>query len=601
VTARKAARLVRADEATVCDMLLALADDDPGRVALRAAGREWTRGELATAVGEAALALRERGVRPGDTVVLQAQRSAGSVIATLAVLRAGAAVAPLGEWSAASARIRAAIVDLAPRLTIADEPDVPSATPLSAVTGFAEAHADEPGPLPSTDDLAYILHTSGTSGRPKAVPVPHRALADRLTWGQRLYPLGADDVVLHWAAPIFDFALWEMLAPLCFGATLVVAPEDAAAEPALLGKILKAERVTCVHFVPSLLDEFIASGEAGSLGGVRYVFSGGEALPAELARDLLQTTRARVFNQYGPTEACIDCTAWEIAASDLEGSSVPVGHPQGGTRARVLDEKLREVPDGEIGMLYLGGTCLAWGYHGAGGQTAAAFVPDPSASVSGARLYRTGDRVRRGADGVLEFIGRDDRQVKIRGIRIELGEVEAALRRHPGIRQAAVIATVDEARATQIAAHLVAGARPPAPAEIRRFLTQWLLPAAIPDKYAFHPELPRTTTGKLDWQALAGLTAAAPGAQAELAREATETEQRLIALWTELMKVHRVGLTDDFFDIGGHSLLAMKMLARIWAAFHVRLPARVIFDAPTIASLAVAVDRAVAEAAAADR
>jgi amino acid adenylation domain-containing protein len=604
VTTRPAAGAVHAGgPRTACDMLRALAQEDPGHAALRAGGDEWTRAELAAAVDEAALVLRERGVRVGDPVAIQAPRSAGSVIATLAVLQLGAAVAPLGARSTASPRTREAISALAPRLTITDDFDgLPSVIPLPEVAGCARHSASgrpvtSASPGPSLDDLAYVLHTSGTTGRSKAVLVPHRALTDRLAWGQLLYPIGPDDVVLHWAAPVFDFAFWELLAPLCFGATVIVAPEEAVAEPALLGKIIRDERVSCVHFVPSLLEDFLTSGVGECLGGVRYLFCGGETLSPALARDLLKVTPGQVFNQYGPTEACIDCTAWEVSLRDVAASVIPIGRPRGNACTRVMDEMLCDVPAGDIGTLCVGGTGLAWGYLGAGAETAEAFFPDPCADVPGARLYRTGDRVRERADGVLEFIGRADRQVKIRGVRIELDEVETVLRRHPKISQAAVVERGGDGDGTRIIAHLVSFGGAVVVDELRAFLASWLPAAAIPDGFSFNDELPRLVSGKLDRQAVASLSAESAGTgrdvPAEREGEATETEQRLMALWAKLMKVDRVRLADDFFDIGGHSLLAMRMLARIWVAFHVRLPTRVIFDAPTVASLAAAIDHAV--------
>lgn len=596
------------EPSTVWDLLAARAHRDGRSIALRAGGEEWTLAELATAVDATASTLWEHGVRAGDKVVLHAARSVGAVITTLAVLRLGAAVAPLGGQASADAWAREAAAALAPRIVVTDDlAAFPAAIPLPDVADLGHASR---GPLavpPAVaGDLAYVLHTSGTTGRPKAVPVPHRALLGRLLWGQRLYPLGPGDVVLHWAAPVFDFAFWEVLAPLCFGATVVVSPEEAVAEPLLLGAIIENERVSCVHFVPSLLADFLAGGAGESLRAVRLVFYGGEALPPALARELATIVPGRMFNQYGPAEAGIDCTAWEISASDAWAPVVPIGLPRGDASTRVMDDSLREVPPGTAGTLYVGGSGLAWGYLGSGAQTAESFVPDPSAAEPGARLYRTGDRVRRRSDGVLEFLGRADRQVKVRGVRIELAEVEAALRRHPGIRHAAVTSETHADGRVRITAHLVARTDLVDPAELRRFVAAWLRAAAIPSHFVYHAEFPRLASGKVNLGALAGQPAAltgegrdVPGGQGRqrvptrkpgTSREATHTERQLMALWADLMKIDHVRASDDFFDLGGHSMLAMRMVARIWVTFRVRLSARAIFDAPTVAALAAVID-----------
>ena len=589
-----------------------LLEGDPGRLVLRAGGDQWTSARLASAIDAGVGILRAHGLGRGDVVALRAERSAGSVVAALAVFGAGCVLAPMGGASAAGERVRQALRALAPRLVIADQPDdaavaVPSAAMLP-VDQFARAR--RPGSAPggghrpdrqvSAVDLAYILHTSGSTGSPKPVMVPHSALAHRLAWGQRLYPLGHRDVVLHWAEPTFDFSLWELLAPLCFGACAVIAGQDVMAEPARLAETIVSERVTCAHFVPSLLADFIASGRAGALRDLRYIFCGGETLTPALARTLREATRARIFNQYGPTEACVDCTAWELTDADIEGARIPIGRPGDGVAVRVLDDELHEAAAAAPGLLYVGGDGLAWGYRGSGAGTAQAFVPDPHGAVPGARLYRTGDRALVRADGVVEFLGRVDDQVKVRGVRTEFAEVEAALGRHPLVRQAAVTAATDEVHGTRIVAHVVAGPAPPAVADLRRHLAKWLNAAAIPGRFVFHSELPRLATGKVDRRRLeraAGeepASCASPTATDPPATEQLATEHRLAAIWRELLKADAVGRDDDFFELGGHSLLAMRMLARTRAAFGIRLPASVIFDSPTLASLANAIDDAVA-------
>jgi amino acid adenylation domain-containing protein len=560
--------------------------------------RELSYGELATIADRAVTGLRQRGVSPGDLVAICAGRSVELVVAVIATLGLGAAVLPLHQRSG-PARMRQALAAAAPRIVLADAAHrdlVPGAADLAELTTEATDGADERAPAGATSQsLAYVLQTSGSTGVPKAVMVPHSALANRLRWGQSTYPLSSDDTVLHLATPVFDFAFWEILAPLCHGATVLIAPEGIEAEPRSLARFLAEEKVTCAHFVPSLLAEFFEEAGDDALACLRYLFCGGEVLPVSLAARLSRLGTVRVFNQYGPAEATIDCTAWELPATGPVGTTVPIGEPITGCSAYVLDERLRLVADGDIGMLYVGGAGVAWGYLGDAARTAEAFLPDPFSEFSGARLYSTGDRVRRLPGGPLEFVGRVDEQIKIRGVRIEPGEVEQALAAHPAVELAAVIVTTEHGQ-SRLAAHFTPTGAIVSAAELREHLGELVPAAAVPQDIHAHRSLPRLPSGKIDRSALIGFQTTQVGIGGGDPGPRTPTEVELSGIWKKLLKTDTIRRDDDFFACGGHSLLAMRLMARMRAAFGVRLPARSVFGAPTLGQLAELIDRAKAEA-----
>ncbi|MBZ4321267.1 non-ribosomal peptide synthetase [Streptomyces huiliensis] len=582
------------------DLIRQTSAHQPDAVALTDGTRRFTYAELIAAAARAARLLRDAGIRPGDTVALCSARSADQVPALVGILAAGAAVAPFDVRQAAAA-VRENVARLAPAAVLADAEGAALFPDALRLDGLSSADrgpdpAEPPGPGP--EDLAYVLHTSGSSGRPKPVQVPHSAVQNRFLWGQSRYPIGPDDTVVHWGSLVFDCSFWVVLAPLCFGATLLVAPEGAEADPRELAALMDRHRVTVMHSVPSLLREFTAEGGAGALASLRYLLIAGERLPGDLIRRVLELTGARIFNQYGPTETCIDVLTHEIGPGDEALDAMPIGRPLDGVHAVIADETGVPVPVGTPGELLMGGACVAWGYAGAAAATAERFVPDPYGSPGG-RLYRTGDLVRERPDGALEFLGRVDHQVKIRGVRVEPSDVEHALLLHPEVDQAAVVAVEDPRRGgVRLAAHLVTGERTPDDAALRRFLAQRLVSAAIPETYRRHRSLPRLTSGKIDRLELARQAAQdppAPDGEPPYQAPRTETERAVARIWQDLLRVERVGRDSDFLSLGGQSLLAMRMIARVRAGFRVRLSARTVFDAPTVARFAAVVDAAVTE------
>ncbi|GAB7051366.1 hypothetical protein JCM9534A_64920 [Catenuloplanes indicus JCM 9534] len=546
---------------TVVDRLIEAARAHPYAIALLPdGGVPVTYAELSRSAAALARALRNRGVAPGDVVGVRIPRGPELVIALWGVLRAGAAYLPI-DPDHPDERAELLRADAGARLVLgADDVRAWSAGPAADL------------PPPSPDLPAYVIYTSGSTGRPKGVRVPHRALTNRLEWMQAAFRLGDGDAVLQKTPATFDVSVWEFFWPALAAAPLVIARPGGHRDPGYLAALIRRARVTVAHFVPSMLREFAATPAAGSCASLRLLVTSGEALAADLAtatRGLLP--HAELHNLYGPTEATVDVTAWHVTGDD-----VPIGRPVWNTRAYVLDRRLRPVPDGVPGELYLAGVQLADGYLGRAALTAERFVADPFAR--GERLYRTGDLARWRPDGALDFLGRTDHQVKVRGLRIEPGEVEAALAALPGIAAAVVVAHGD-----RLAAYVTpADERHLAPAALRAALAGTLPEYLIPSTFTVLAELPLTTSGKVDRRALPDPASAPAGAEAPRGLG----EEVLSGVFADLLGVDRVGAEDDFFALGGHSLLAVRLVARLRTVFGVQLALHDVFDAPTVRTLA---------------
>ncbi|MET0399300.1 MAG: amino acid adenylation domain-containing protein, partial [Longimicrobiaceae bacterium] len=566
----------------------------PEAVAVAFGGETLTYAELERRANRLANHLRRLGVRAEDRVGICLERSPELPVAMLAVLRAGGAYVPLDPGYPAG-RLAMMLEDSGVRVLLTERAleDRLQAHPAAVVLldaarePIAEESSDLPPVASDGEQTAYVIYTSGSTGTPKGVAVPHRALANHMGWMQRAFPLAADDRVLQKTPAGFDASVWEFWAPLLAGATLVMAPPGVHRDPTELARVVERERVTVLQVVPSLLGAMLEAGGLERCGTLRRLFCGGEALPAEAAARARALTGAEVVNLYGPTEACIDAASHVFAGGD-SGAMVPIGRPVDNVAARVLDVRGAPVPVGVPGELYLGGAQLARGYLGRPELTAERFVPDAFADVPGARAYRTGDRVRWLADGTLEFLGRIDQQVKVRGFRIEPGEVEAALRAHPAVGDAVVAARPDGTHGGTrlVAYHLPAsGAARPSSAELRAWLRERLLEPMVPSAFVALETLPLTPGGKVDRRALPDPEPVGPGA-AEPVPPSTPVEEILAGIWAELLHVAGVGIHDDFFALGGHSLLGTRVVSRVRDALGVELPLRALFEEPTIAGLA---------------
>ncbi|MFE0673058.1 amino acid adenylation domain-containing protein [Streptomyces sp. NPDC058867] len=553
-------------EATLPELFRAQAARTPDATALIGGEQRLTYAELDARVEHTAKVLAGMGVGPESTVGVALPRSTELVVALLAVHRAGGAYLPL-DPGLPPERLAFTLDDASPVLVVQDAlPEGPEAE------------------LPSRYDPlspAYVIYTSGSTGRPKGVAVPHAGIANRLLWMQHTYRLTAEDRVLQKTPAGFDVSVWEFFWPLVTGAALVVAPPDSHREPARLAELIREHAVTTVHFVPSMLQQFLEEPAAARCTGLRHVMCSGEALPAPVAERFHELLPARLHNLYGPTEASVDVTATEVPAQERP---VTIGRPVWNTRAYVLDAALRPVPPGVAGELYLAGVQLARGYLRRPGLTAERFVPDPH-GAPGTRMYRTGDLARWTADGRLDFLGRTDDQVKIRGIRVEPGEVAMVLARHPSVGHAVVVA-----RDQRLVAYLIPSPEATAdPAELRVHCAAVLPEHMVPAAFVTLDALPLTPNGKLDRAALPAPDFTAEGTVG--GRPRTPREEILCALFADALGLPRVGVDDDFFALGGHSLLAMRLTARIRAALGAEVALRTVFDARTVARLAARLDR----------
>jgi amino acid adenylation domain-containing protein len=612
----------RPADTPVHELFAASAARTPDAPAISFRGTTVTYAELERGANFLAHRLRALGVGPESRVGLLLERSPELVAAMLAVLEAGGAYVPLDpEYPAervaymladsgatvllTSEHLLGALPEFGGEIVVVDEAPSPPG-PLSPASGRkgendgsenADALSHSRTFALSHSQLAYLIYTSGSTGTPKGVAVPHGALAAQIAWMQRAFPLDAADRVLQRTPFSFDASVWEIWAPLAAGATLVMAEPGEHREPARLARLMAAGRVTVAQFVPTLLGALLEE-ELSACTAVRRVFAGGEALPAELAARAGAALGAEVVNLYGPTEVCINATSHVFAADG--GAAVPIGRPVDHVRAYVLDRDGEPVSVGVPGELYLGGVQVARGYLGRPGTTAGSFVPDGLSGEAGARLYRTGDRVRWLPGGVLEFLGRVDQQVKLRGFRIEPGEVEAVLRGHPGVADAVVDVRGDGAGERRLVAWLVpsGGGAAPDAAELRGWMRGRLPEHMVPSAFAALEALPLTPSGKTDRRALPDPERASAGDAYVAPR--TPTEERLAAAWADVLRAGRVGVRDSFFDLGGHSLLATQVVSRVRASFGVELLVADLFLNPTVESLARRVDGLLAAGAPAD-
>ncbi|MBB4685798.1 non-ribosomal peptide synthetase [Amycolatopsis jiangsuensis] len=536
-------------------------------------------GELDARAERLAGSLRRHGVGPDVVVGVAVPRSIELVLALLAIHRAGGAYLPIDPDHPA-ARNDYVLRDARPALVLSNE-DFTAPVPVHKFT--ADGVLDAPGKAtetaqPRPEHTAYVIYTSGSTGKPKGTVVSHQAIVNRLCWMQDTFGLTAGEPVLQKTPSGFDVSVWEFFWPLITGATLVVAEPGGHRDPAYLAKVIQDERITTVHFVPSMLRAFLAEPAAARCTSVRRVLCSGEALPRELADQALSTMDAELHNLYGPTECAVDVT-WTKVESDAR--PVPIGAPVWNTTCHVLDARLRPVPPGVPGELYLGGVQLARGYLARPALTASRFVAAPG----GARLYRTGDRARWTAEGQLEFLGRVDDQVKIRGQRIELGEIESVLTTHPDVTSAAT--AVWDGR---IAAYVVSrpGAEP-AEATLLAHAAETLPDHMVPTVVLRLDELPLNPNGKLDRGRLPEPDfGTRTGSQAPR----TPRESLFVDLFAELLRLPSAGAEDSFFALGGDSILSLQLVSRARDAGLLVTP-RQVFERQTPAGLAE-----VAEAAA---
>ena len=562
----------------------------PGAEAVRHDGLSLTYDALNRRANRLAHLLRRHGVDRNVLVGVAMERSLDLVVALLATLKAGGAYVPLDPGLPA-ARLAAIVEDALPPvlLTHGSVPGLLPAVncPVLAMEDLEAQLAAEPDGDPAVavdgEDLAYVIFTSGSTGRPKGVMNVHAALRNRLLWMQDAYRLDTSDRVLQKTPFSFDVSVWEFFWPLMTGATLVVARPGGHRDSAYLAATVRAEGITTLHFVPSMLQLFLQEPPEMS-AGLRRVFCSGEELPRALQDRFLDRYPAQLHNLYGPTEAAIDVTAWHCRP-EPGLRPVPIGRPIANTRMYVLDRHDRPVPVGVPGELHIGGRGLARGYLGRPDLTAERFIEDPF--VPGARLYRTGDLARFRDDGALEFLGRLDHQVKLRGLRIELGEIEAVLAQHEDVREAVVVAREHAPGDVRLAAYTTAaGPTPPAAGDLAAHLREHLPEYMVPASFTALDALPLTPSGKTDRKALPEPQTDRPDLRTRFVAPKDGLEHTLAGMWRGLLGVEHVGVRDNFFDLGGHSLLMAEFRTGLAADLGHELTMVELFQHPTIGSLA---------------
>ena len=555
----------------------------PQAVAVKAGEHTLSYQQLNERANRLAHHLRDSGVRPDARVGICVERGLDMVVGLFAILKAGGAYVPL-DPAYPPERIAYMLHDSAPVVVLAQSATRSLLGDVAVVDLDHSTWQHQPAINPQVPDLiaqhaAYVIYTSGSTGQPKGVINEHAGVVNRLLWMQDAYSLKAHDAVLQKTPFSFDVSVWEFFWPLFTGARLVMARPEGHKDPAYLCEVIAAEQITTLHFVPSMLDVFLAHGDVSQAAGLVRVMCSGEALPGSLVRRFKQQLPGiGLYNLYGPTEAAVDVTAWNCARPEVPDNT-PIGKPIANTRLYVLDGQLQPVPLGVVGELFIAGVQVARGYLNRPELTAERFLDDP---FTPGRMYRTGDLGRYLPDGTLEYLGRNDDQVKIRGLRIELGEIQARLIEHPAVKDAVVVA-----RDQRLVAYYTG-----APTDIeslRAQLLQHLPDFMVPALFMHLDALPLSPNGKLDRKALP-----APGMDALQVREYAapegDTEILLAQLWAELLKVERVGRHDNFFELGGHSLLAVSLIGRLRQE-GMEADVRGLFEQPTLAGYAAMTER----------
>jgi amino acid adenylation domain-containing protein len=551
--------------------------------------------ELDRRANQLAHRLVQLGVRPDSIVGICAERSLEMVIGALGVLKAGAAYLPL-DPEAPVQRISYILHDAKIVVTLSQERFRASLPSDMAVVSLDEGdwynESQERLNVPvSPDNLAYVIYTSGSTGEPKGASIEHRAISNNLLWMQENWPIGPGDHVLQKTPFTFDVSVKEIFWPLLAGAQVVMAQPGGHRDPEYLRQVIARREITVTHFVPSMLQLFLAGKQGAEGEHLRLVMCGAETLPVGLQDQFFQSLSADLLHLYGPTEAAIAVTGL-LCERGVKYERVPLGRAMPYCQLYVLDKYLQPVPIGVPGELYIGGFPLARGYLDRPEETASKFVPNPFGNQPGSRLYRTGDLARYRDDGMLEYLGRIDFQIKLRGLRIELGEIEAVIRRHPDVRDAVAVVREDEPGDKRLVCYITPNSEHIlAPQELREYLEDRLPAYMIPATFMMIDAMPLNAHGKVDRMALPSPLFERPELDTDFVAPRTETEERIAAIWREILGIDVVGIQDNFFKLGGHSLMAVQVMSRINTLFHMDLPLRDFFESPTIEGIAGVVER----------
>ena len=570
---------------------------EPAAVALQFEGQQISYQELNERANRVAHHLRRNGVGPDVLVGVCFDRSPQMVVALLAVWKAGGAYVPLDPTYPLE-RLSFMVGDaLTPILLTEDKHRHLFASADSKVicldsdwSMLAREPQDNLASITSPSNLAYVIYTSGSTGKPKGAMIVHRGLVNYLWWAIKAYAVEPRSSVPVHSSISFDLTVTSLYPPLLAGATVELLPEDIAAQN-LLAALRKSGNRALVKITPAhleLLSRQISRDEAAGMSRVFVI--GGENLLAETLQLWREAApKTRLINEYGPTETVVGCCVYEVQPGDPHSGSVPIGRPIANTQLYVLDPSLQPVPPGVIGELYIGGAGVARGYLNRPELTAERFLSDHFSGVPGSRMYKTGDLARYRTDGTLEYLGRVDDQIKIRGYRVELGEIEAALAAQHHVQSCAVVAREDEPGKKVLVGYVVPRGEAASIDELRRFLREKLPDYMVPAQFVYLDALPLTPNGKVDRKALPLPSSASSGAGKGGAPR-TKSEETIAGIWSELLKIDGIGIEDDFFDLGADSLTATALVAKLRGIFGVDLSLASLFERPTVAGIAEIVD-----------
>lgn len=570
----------------------------PERIAVDFEGEQLSYAALNGRVNQLAHYLRGLGVGPEKIVGVCLERSLEMVIALYGVQKAGGAYCPLDPEYPLE-RLAFMVADTEADVLLTHSSLVPQLPPFAGEIicldqVWGEKIAPQPTHNPNVplrpDNMAYVIYTSGSTGRPKGVVNEHRGIVNRLLWMQRAFAFTEADRCLQKTPYSFDVSVWEFFWPLQTGGRLVVSKPEGHKDSGYLGDIIRAEQITMIHFVPAMLRMFLAEPNVAACTSLKKLFCSGEALPYELVAQAAQLLpNCEVHNLYGPTEAAVDVTWWPCQLN--EAGRVPIGKPIDNTQIYVLDKRMRPVPVGVTGELYIGGVQVSRGYLKRPELNAKQFVPDPFSSDPQARLYKTGDAVRYLPDGNIEYLHRLDFQVKVRGFRIELGEIEAMMAGHTAVSQAIVTAQTWHGDKRLIAYYVpVDGAPAPTPADLRHHLRENLPDYMIPTQFIQLEQFPLTSSGKINRRALPTPQIAVVAEQSSYIPPASTAEQEMAEIWQQVLNVERISVTANFFELGGHSLLGTRVMSHLREKYDINPPLSLLFTMPTIRELTKGVE-----------
>ncbi|PZO88509.1 MAG: hypothetical protein DI626_01615, partial [Micavibrio aeruginosavorus] len=563
----------------------------PERIALQFEEKSITYAELDARANKLANYLMSKGVTAGTLVGVYMDRSLELVVALLGILKCGAAYAPIDPSYPEDRRAYILEASAAPVLVtqehLLETAPAGNCTTICLDTDWDKISENSSQKLDieyNPDDLICVLFTSGSTGKPKGVMCVHRGMTNRILWMQDAYGLKEDDVVLQKTPIGFDVSGWEFFWPLITGAKLVMAKPEGHKDPNYLIEVINNQAVTTLHFVPPMLQAFISTEGFEGCQSIRRIICSGDILHMETQRKVFEYLGCEVHNLYGPTEASIDVTAWQCTP-DYKGASIPIGKPIANTQMYVLDGKMMPMPIGVPGELYIGGVQLARGYLNRPDLTDERFVLSPFDTTQSSRLYKTGDLARYLSDGNIEFLGRLDFQVKIRGVRIELGEIEAALDMHPDIKECVVVAREDTPGKKYLIAYIVTKSEAPlASKELREYLGKGLSEAMIPAHFVNLDTMPLSPNGKIDRQKLPAPEHDRTQSAAQYVAPRNDIEEKLAKIWAEVLRLDKVGVNDNFFEIGGDSILSISIVSKARSE-NIKITVKNIFQYQTIADL----------------